>query len=557
MPGVERAGIGLRRPTILLLLLGLLMALPGVASAHPATEAWDGTYDLGLVEAITDVDEVEITRQSDNVEFVAQVPVAATSDMQFQRREGRQVWDGEVIEGSRDIVVMGGTATPGMSIIDITDPSAPDVLATVSCGGFHSDVGVWENYAVQVWDGSARPCSDDEPANIGDIDEAPGNEGARVYDITDPARPVLVAFFGRSHGIPAGVHNLTINGEEGLVYLNMAEFNSVDPPWGYIDLRKLDEMRADGQVGSAGDIDFPEAITIRSIRDWSPTALDGCHDSGLAPTRQLYACAGITASYIWDLADPRNPTEVAVIPNPAISIHHGARWTPDEQNLVLGDETGGVIVGTPEEVCAGGHVAGNPVGATWFYDASIPQAPRVTGAFSPTDTEGEYCTSHFYGFVADTDLMVAGWYDAGIEVVDYSAVADGLPGTLTSHAVFEPAQSGFFSAYAWHGHVYGSSFEYGADGNTEAIGRGLWIIAVDGIEDVEPLAVDEGNSWGRWGTPVPDDVEVGTLVAVGPDGMSPVEGHVELPTDLLAMGVVALGGLVAWPPRRRRRGPVR
>lgn len=555
MVTAKAQGMHTRLLLLLLFILGLVVGLPSMASAHPARELWDGTYgslDSEQVDIVTDVDEMDITRQSDNVTAVAQVPVAATSDMQFQRREGRQVWDGVVVEDIvKDIVVMGGTGVPGLSIIDITDPTDPEVLSVVSCGGFHSDVAVWENYAIQAWDGSARPCHDSDPADPDGLDRAPEEKGLRVFDITDPFRPRLVAFYGESDGIPAGVHNITVNGEEGLVYLNMAEFNSVDPPWGFVDLAAL-------RAGTP----TAEAITLKSMRDWSPTAMDGCHDSGLAPERDLYACAGITASYVWDLSDPRNPTELAVIPNPGINIHHGSRFTPDEQTLVLGDETAGAAAGTPEAVCTGGRVAQNPVGATWFYDVTTPQLPVLNGVFSPTDTEGEFCTSHFYGFVRDTSLMVAGWYDAGIEIVDYAAVADGLPGTPTSHAVFEPAESGFFSAYAWHGYVYGSSFEYGAEGkDRNAPGRGLWIIEVDGIEDTEPLAVDEGNSWGRWSSQVAESVAAGTLVAVdAAGGLVLPENHAELPTDAMAFGIVALGATALLPqaggflPGRVRRG---
>ncbi len=526
----------MRASLLIVLVLGLL-AVPTAAMAHPVgSDAWSGAYtDLSDTLVITDLEDVTIDRQSDNVEFIANVdPGGPTSDMQFQRREGRQLLRGRVVDQRTDIVVMGGTRAPGLSIIDITDPTAPEVLTTVSCGGFHSDVAVYENLVVQSWDGSAVPCDDGEPADPDGLDRAPSEEGIRIFDITDPAHPRLVRFYGQRDGIPAGVHNLTINGEAGLVYLNMAEFNAVNPPWGFVDL---------------DDPALP--LTLKDIRDWSPTAADGCHDSGLAPTRQLYACAGITASYVWDISDPRQPVEVAVIPNPSISIHHGARFTPDESLLVLGDETAGAAVGTPEAACpSGGGASRSPVGATWFYNVDVPQAPVPVGTFSVTDTSGEYCTSHFYGFVEGTTLMPAGWYDAGIEIVDYAAVADGLPGATTSHAVFEPKDSGFFSAYAWHGYVYGSSFEYGAPGrDVNSAGRGLWIIRVEGIEDVAPSAVDEGNVWGRWTSTV--DLAPGTAGTVAAVGtIAPVPVHSDLPTDAMAVGVVALSA-VALVTRRK------
>ena len=72
-----------RALALLLLVVGLVATVPGTAMAHPASDWWDGTYDIASdVEAITDVADVDITRQSDNVDFVASLPVAATSDMQ-------------------------------------------------------------------------------------------------------------------------------------------------------------------------------------------------------------------------------------------------------------------------------------------------------------------------------------------------------------------------------------------------------------------------------------------------------------------------------------------
>lgn len=506
-----------------------LLAMPAAAVAHPQSgQPFDYVpRDVSDVPVFTDAPPVDIVRQSDNVEFVAHVPVAPTSDMQFQRRVGPQRFKGEVVDTTKDILVMGGTQRPGLATFDVTDPTNPELLATVSCGGFHSDVAVYENYAIQAWDGATRPCEDGDPANRNGVENGlnRGSDGVRIYDITDPADPVMVARYGTHNGIPFGVHNITVNGDAGLVYLNMAELQPSDPQWGFIDLED------------------PElSLTMMSIRDISPTAGDGCHDAGIAPTRQLFACAGITASYIWDISDPRMPTEVAVIPNPGINIHHGARWTPDEQTLVLGDELAGAAAATP---CAGAGTTVTPVGAAWFYDATIAEAPVLNGVFSTPDTDGDYCTTHFYGFQADTTFMPMGMYDAGIEVVDYGPVADGLPGVPTSHAFFEPDEAGFFSAYAWHGYVFGSSFEYGATGkNIEADGRGLWIIEVEGIEDAEPTAVDEGNAWGRW-TPEKSGQHMTIAARIG---LAPAAAHTNVP--LYALGAAAVLALAAVLRRR-------
>lgn len=557
-----------RVPAVLLMsLLVTVLVMPGTALAHGPERPWDGTF-APMVEAIvtTDADAVDITRISDNVEFIAHVDVGGpTSDMQFQRREGLQILNGEVIDRRLDLVVQGGTDTVGAAVTDITDPTNPVHLTSTTCGGFHSDIAIYENYLLQGWDSSTRPCAAGDAWDPDGVDRDPkGNPlegtGVRIFDITDPAKPRLVRRITSGDIGLGSAHNITVNNEAGLLYLNMAQFNSVDPGWAYVDLN---------------DPKLP--LTVESIRDWSPTAGDGCHDSAILPAgvrpdlgedRVLYSCPGITASYIWDITDPRNPVEVAYIPNPSIGIHHGGRFAPDGNVMVLGDELAGAAVGAPEQTCAaiGGATAANStIGATWFYNITVPQAPVPVATFSVTDEQAAYCTSHFYNFydqdeaAGGRNLMIGGWYDAGIEIVDYTAVAGGLPGVPTSYAVFEPAESGFFSAYEWNGYVYGSSFEYGAAGkDKDSPGRGLWIIKVDGIDDTpenSPLAVDEGIVHGRWNAELNSDTyEVGDLVELVGGELVPFEAHTEIPTDAIALGSVAFSAL-AFLPRRGRRRP--
>lgn len=518
----------------------LVVGTAAGASAHPAGYSDDNPPPVytGDTSVVTGPPDVPIARQSDNVEFIAHLPVANSSDMHFQRREGEQILDGQTIDRRLDIVVVGGISTPGVWIADITDPTNPQVLTTISCGGFHSEVVLYENLLVQSWDGSGPPCADDEPADPDGVDK-PGDRGLRIYDLTDPAHPRLDTFIGSRQGITSGVHNLTVNNDAGLLYLNMAELSGTGPEWGYVDLT---------------DPEFP--LTLVPIRDISPTAGDGCHDSGIAPERKLLACAAITESLIWDISDPRNPVEVAVIPNPAISIHHGARWSPDERYLVLNDELGGAAVSPG---CTGVTSEGT-VGAMWFYDTTLvaDQAPVLVGSFSTSDLNPdatEICTSHFYGFVSSSPLMPVGWYHAGIEIVDYSDAGGGFP-VPSEYAYFEPEGSSMWSAYPWHGYVYGSSHDYGPLGSDDANPAvGLWIIKVEGIDDEQPAVTDEGNVWARW------TAAEATPEAPAPEPTPEAAPEVDDSTDSTPLpttgGGLALAGLLAVAAgatvRRRRR----
>ncbi|MDX1510258.1 MAG: hypothetical protein R3249_02840 [Nitriliruptorales bacterium] len=506
-----------RRTSIVVGVLAALLAPASAALAHhPAFHATGQfKHDVRVITDAASLD-VPIARQTDNVEFVAHAATGEGSDLFFQRREGLQRYKGQVIDATIDLAVAGGVTEIGATILDVSDPTAPEVLAQVPCGGFHSEVLLYENLLLQTWDATNLPCDPDSGVDPDGLDR-PDDQGVRIFDITDPAAPRLVAFRGEAEGIhPAGVHNGTVNAEAGLLYLNMAELDPIGPLWGWIDLE---------------DPAFP--VHTRSMRDISPTALDGCHDASVAPTRQLMACAAIELSYVWDISDPRNPVELAVIPNPGITIHHGARFTPDEQVLVLNDELAGAAFAPG---CTG--LTNGPIGALWFYNVSTPTFPVLQSTFSTSDLSTDTtCTSHFYNFTRDTTLLTIGWYEAGMIAVDYGGP---LP---TEHAHFEPEGSSFWAAYSWHGHVYGNSY-------SQNDAAGFWVIRVDGIDDVAPLATDEGNSWIRWTSAL----EASEVAPVDGPAPAPSDGDATLPAtggSIALLGVAALA-LSAW---LRRRSP--
>jgi hypothetical protein len=76
----------------------------------------------------------------------------------------------------------------GWRVIDISDPENPVELAHPKCNGDQGDLVVWENILVRSWNskkGTARTCLDETvPA---------GWEGVHVFDISDPTNPDLVA----------------------------------------------------------------------------------------------------------------------------------------------------------------------------------------------------------------------------------------------------------------------------------------------------------------------------------------------------------------------------
>lgn len=493
----------------------------------------------------------QIERQTDNLTLVDHRAYDSGSDMQFQRRAGPHRVAGKMQPGPRDYLFAGadsfaGSDRPadgvGIHVFDVTDPAAIAPVAAVHCLGYHSDIAVYDRILVQTIDDAASNGGCRTREDPDGIDMA-GHEGLRIFDVSDPARPRVVRFIGEDE-LGGGVHNSTVVGWAGLLYLSTNDLpgglnnGGTGSRFAYVDLN---------------DPDFP--VTLIPMSKITPAGSDdaSCHDIGMDPEHKIAFCAAVNQTFIWDVSDPRMPQHISTILNPAIFLHHGARLAPDGRTLVVNDELGGAIAGFG---CLG-QGSGGTAGALWFYDVTDPAAATLTGSFSTTQLNPakNFCTSHWYNFIPGTELLVVGWYGSGMFVVDYSD-----PAAPAEHANFRPAGTNYWSAYYWHGALYGNSFR-GLDGM-----GGLWVLTMDGLGDEPPAAQDEGTSWGRWKTAAASGAEQGSDPRdEGPpnagdeDTRGPARNRVVLPATG-GTGTLSLAGLLlAWASTRlglRRRGRV-
>lgn len=462
----------------------------GAATSIDAYKA--GVTDHVDTTAIGTITADYETSRTNNMEAVVSVEVGPATDMQFQRRSHSEVVEGEQVEVTRDLAFVGisdinnfSGPSHGFMVLDITDPSNPEILAERNCGGFHNDVAVWQDYLVIGHDGAPGACDGG--------DEVSYDPGITVFDVSDPADPQFLRWFPATTGqsmtdsLLQGVHNISIH-PDGIVHYAAASFEVDNPGFGYLDLN---------------DDPAEWENVAHPIRDISPAATDGCHDMGysFAGETPLMVCPAIESTFLWDITDPKHPVEVAAIPNPAINIHHGGRFTPDGSTVVLGDELAGA--GAPS-----GCTNGGPIGAMWTYDLTVPQAPVPTGYVSASESPGtlETCTSHFYNFVPnaeETTKVVSGWYGGGMVVHDLTPAVDapiasgGPVGVGPEVAHIEPTQAAMWNAYAYRGHVFGNSY----DGNT-----GFFVASLDGYTGTDDAALapycnDVGIVWG----PATDD----------------------------------------------------
>ena len=412
---------------------------------------------------------------------VARLDTGRMTDFQLQRRTFEEP-DGST--RIQDVAVLGisGGSFDGFQMVDVTDPANPFALSEqIQCGGFHNDVAIWRDYVVLGWDGGSGPC----PSLLAHGLLPSGGNGVYVFDVSDPTAPFPVATFDgiletEVRDTTSGAHNIGIH-PDGYLYFATASVTSGEPDLGIVDLNDLEA----GQK-------------MMRMNDISPTANNGCHDLGFAfhEDRTLMACPAIGSTYIWDLADPMNPVEVAVIVNPAVTLDHGGRFSPDGSTFLLGDELGG---GGPASCTAGG-----PTGAIVTYDMSIPEVPVPTGYISSSEPAGvEVCTAHFYNFVPTSDgstKVVTGWYQSGMLVHDITNIVEtGNPTTLVDAgpevAVLDPTGASMWSAYAYYGHVFAGGYGSGTPG--------FFVGSLDGYTDtadaeIKPYCNDAGIVWGPW-----------------------------------------------------------
>jgi hypothetical protein len=484
-----------RSCTSLLAAIAMLLPLAGAAPAPgEGSTASENTQPAAITTgpavAGHDGEGPPTVRHTDNIDLVAHEQFPQATDMFFQRREGRQRLDGRTVVGTRDYAFVGADAsgavgTPadgsatGVRIYDVTEPQTPTLVAKIACAGYHADVAVHGDLLIQGIDSARTNTGCAEKFDPDGVDQEQ-KAGLRIYDVSDPARPTVVAFLDEEH-LGTTVHNLTVAPWAEVIYIAGSGFTESAPVLSIVDLT---------------DPEF--AATVIPMSEISPTATAECHDIGVAQleSRALAFCAAVTQTFIWDISLPYQPTHVSTVLPAVESIHHGARLAPDGRTLVLNDEMGGAAA-------APGCLpsTSDPAGALWFYDIGVPEVPVFMGTFSTSEAAPDMpCTSHFYNFIPGTTLLTVGWYKSGMIVVDYANRT-----RPTEHAVYQPEGGDFWATYYWHGYVYGTSFGGGGlYGGTDESG-GLWITELDAVGDAEPSRYDEGLTWASWEGDEPDN----------------------------------------------------
>ncbi|MGH2969965.1 MAG: LVIVD repeat-containing protein, partial [Solirubrobacteraceae bacterium] len=367
----------------------------------------------------------------------------------------------------------------GFQIVDISNPRKPEQMVDHPCPGSQHDVSVWRNLLFVSVE-TPRQSPECGSATAGPPSNTPGFEGIRIFDVSNPRAPELIA------GVPTDcgshTHTLVPDLENGRVLLYVASYTATEiqrSSYGNECLRfDSSGQPAHNKISVVGvPLRNPASASVVSEprhpqNDFRSTpGFQGCHDITVNMELERAAAACMGEGQIWDISDKANPETIARVHNPNVEFFHSATFSSDGKTVVYGDEAGG---GTQPRCRAQDP---DTLGALWFYDVgsldtmdgSTPEqelshwkVPRIQGDLPN-------CTMHNFNTLPTTkrNVLVSSAYAAGTTVVDFT---DPRKPTELGH--HDPHGANTWSSYWYNGHIY-----------TNDGGRGVDVMKVSGKVD--------------------------------------------------------------------------
>jgi hypothetical protein len=412
-------------------------------------------------------------QHSPNARLVANVPLSAPFD-------GEEAW-GTDLAFRGDHAYVGNYE--GFTIHDISDPEHPKVVTRVVCPGGQNDISVSGNLVFLSVD---EPRSD-ETCESQRGDAVRGWEGIRIFDVSDPAKPRYV----KSLATPCGSHTHTLvpGKDPAKVYLYVSSFGpapdttTCKPPHDSIAIVEVPVSDpAQAKI-------IAQPVLFQDGADESePGATSGCHDITVYPEKDLAAGACLGNGILMDISDRTKPKVLQQVTDAEnFSIWHSATFTNDASKVIFSDELGGGISATCDAK------TGATKGADAVYDIVDGRELRRTGEYFKiprNQTESENCVAHNGSLlpVPGRTILVQGWYQGGISVVDLTDAAKPKEIAYVDRGPIgggEPRLGGSWSAYYYNGYVYSSD-----------ITKGLDVIAIDDplTDPAKKVTLEEFNA---------------------------------------------------------------
>ncbi len=376
----------------------------------------------------------------------------------------------------------------GFQVWDITTPSNPTLRLAFPCPGGQGDLSVHRNLLfMSVEENKGR--IDCGGQGVSGSVSAERFRGVRIFDISDIDHPRQVAAVQTCRG--SHTHTLVTDAKDAaniFVYVSgTGGVRSGAELAGCADGSTSDTSNARFRIDvikvpvaapqDARIVSRPRLFAGRSAGEINGLWQGGTHGAGTQETSETDQCHDITVypemgiaagacsgnGILLDISDPANPKRLDAVIDPNFAYWHGATFNNDASKLVFSDEWGG---GVGAKCRASDKM-------TWGANAIFSVRNRKLTAQGhykiPTaQSEVENCVAHNGTLipVPGRDIMVQAWYQGGVSVFDFTNPRRPVEIAYFDRGAIDPAQltlAGFWSAYWYNGHIYGSEIGRGLD----------------------------------------------------------------------------------------------
>ena len=375
----------------------------------------------------------------------------------------------------------------GFNIYDVENTRKPRAVTSIVCPGGQGDVSVYGNLLfMSVEQTRARiDCGVD---GVEDPVSKERFRGVRIFDITDVNRPRQVAAVQTCRGShthtvvpdPKDKANVYVygsgtggsrQGEElegcvpdpkdpntALFSIDVIKVPLANPEQAAIVNRP--RIFADEKAGAVGGL-WTGGDHGPGTQRTSTT--NQCHDITVYPEIGLAAGACSGNGLLLDISDPVNPKRLDAASDKNFAYWHSASFNNDGTKVIFTDEWGG---GTRPRCRATDLPAW---GANAIFDVVDNKLVFRSYYKLPAEqTEQENCVAHNGSLipVPGRDIKAQGWYQGGVSVFDFTDSANPIEIAYFDRGPVNPQQlvtGGYWSAYWYNGHLYGSEIARGID----------------------------------------------------------------------------------------------
>jgi uncharacterized protein (DUF305 family) len=376
----------------------------------------------------------------------------------------------------------------GFNLYDLGS-GLPELVSSVVCPGGQGDVSIVGHLLILSVEQQRGRLDCGLEGAAGKVN-AERFRGLRIFDISDPAKPVQVGAVqtcrgSHTHTVVAGpgedrrliIYNSGIgpvrDDEELEGCLDASPWRDERTALFRIDVIEIPVDRPEDSRIIDSPAVFTDPVTGAIAGLWdkgdhgprtqTTSETNHCHDITVFPELGIAAGACSGNGILFDISDPLKPKRIHEVVDPGFAYWHSATFSNDGTKVIFTDEWGG---GTRPRCRASDP---RTWGANAIYDVvdrklvfrSYYKLPAPQG-------ETENCVAHNGSLVPvpGRDIMVQAWYQGGISVFDFTdssapvEIAHFDRGPIDAEAL---VIGGFWSAYWYEGWVYGSEIVRGLD----------------------------------------------------------------------------------------------